>query len=275
MEKLTDVELLEIVSAAPELFKWHGAKEADDNVDPDGTSALMLIHQKFYKASDEFFIGYAGIMTSSDENGDEVTIVDKDGNPDIEWFDRNSEWVDDIGEDDEFIFPREAQEQLNDMSDKNLLKLRLAFQHPITIPKALREHLKQKGMAEKIYISAPITGHNLEERKKYFSAIATRLEEYGYEPVNPLDGIEFFQSNHFDSYNNRPNHDDYMKRDLMLLTTCDSILLCPRWEHSDGCRLEFEVARGCGMGVSYLRDGSLDTLKLFPEGNHIVCKEQI
>ena len=38
----------------------------------------------------------------------------------------------------------------------------------------------------KVYISAPITGRDLEERKSYFDKAAQELKDMGFVPVNPM-----------------------------------------------------------------------------------------
>ncbi len=38
----------------------------------------------------------------------------------------------------------------------------------------------------KTYISAPITGYDVEKRKRYFQQVANQLEEHGFTPVNPM-----------------------------------------------------------------------------------------
>lgn len=40
---------------------------------------------------------------------------------------------------------------------------------------------------KRIYISGPISGHNIEERRKAFKEIQSQLEAQGYDPVNPME----------------------------------------------------------------------------------------
>lgn len=42
-------------------------------------------------------------------------------------------------------------------------------------------------MEKKIYISGPISGHNLEERRKAFKEIQEHLEAQGYNVINPME----------------------------------------------------------------------------------------
>lgn len=42
-------------------------------------------------------------------------------------------------------------------------------------------------MKTKVYVSLPITGHDLEETKKYANQVKKWLEEKGYEAITPFD----------------------------------------------------------------------------------------
>lgn len=88
----------------------------------------------------------------------------------------------------------------------------------------------------KIYISAPIAGYNMGERQRYFASKAEHIKAKGHEPVNPMQGVK----------PGTPRHDT-MRKDLQQLLSCDGIMMCQGWEHSDGCTLEHAVARECGL----------------------------
>lgn len=94
---------------------------------------------------------------------------------------------------------------------------------------------------KKIYLSGPISGHELGERKEAFGRVKKTLELKGYEVVNPLDnGLP----------PNAPTF-QHMKRDLELLLGCDEIYMMDKWTHSAGCKLEFEVATSIGLPVTF------------------------
>lgn len=93
----------------------------------------------------------------------------------------------------------------------------------------------------RIYISGPISGHNIEERRKAFKEIQSQLEAQGYEPVNPMEnGLPDEATTH-----------EHMKRDIELLMTCDYIYMMRRWTHSKGCKVEFDVATAIGLPVLF------------------------
>lgn len=84
----------------------------------------------------------------------------------------------------------------------------------------------------KVYISGPITGLPYEEVEKAFNEAETRLQEQGYEVVNPLN-------------NGLPREStwkDHMRADLKLLLDCDAIYMLDGWTNSKGAEIEFNLA---------------------------------
>ena len=91
----------------------------------------------------------------------------------------------------------------------------------------------------KIYISGPITGFNLEERKNFFAQMAELAKSNGFTPVNPFDnGID-------------PDADyaDHMVADIKMLIECQAILMLPDWDLSEGAKLELKVAIVCHIEI--------------------------
>lgn len=90
---------------------------------------------------------------------------------------------------------------------------------------------------KKIYISAPISGYDLTERKALFSQIEDILAEEGYKPVNPFN-------------NPLPDsapYTDHLKQDIKLLLDCDGIVRPVRWRISKGVEIEKRIADTCGI----------------------------
>lgn len=101
----------------------------------------------------------------------------------------------------------------------------------------------------RVYISGPISGYDILERRNTFKAKETQLELMGYEPVNPMEnGLPA------DATTN-----EHMKRDIEMLLTCDCIYLMRKWTHSKGCQVEFEVATAIGLKVMFEESG--ETIK--------------
>lgn len=92
-------------------------------------------------------------------------------------------------------------------------------------------------MAMKIYISMPISGHDLTERMAAFGKIADEVERRGFEAVNPLE-------------NGLPpeaSHERHMKADIKNLLECDFIVRTYNPYRSEGCLMEANVAKACGI----------------------------
>lgn len=93
----------------------------------------------------------------------------------------------------------------------------------------------------KIYLSGPISGHDIDERRKEFKKIQNAFEKEGHEVVNPME-------------NGLPEDattNQHMKRDIELLLTCDSIYMMKKWTHSAGCITEFHVAHAIGLEIMF------------------------
>ena len=100
---------------------------------------------------------------------------------------------------------------------------------------------------KRIYISGPISGHDIEQRRRAFWDAQILLERKGFEPVNPMEnGLPDDASIH-----------DHMKRDIEMLMTCDMIYMMRRWTHSKGCKVEFDVATAIGLPVLFEESGEI------------------
>ena len=93
---------------------------------------------------------------------------------------------------------------------------------------------------KRIYISFPISGYDIEERKQYAQKIEDSLSHF-YIVLNPLkNGIS----------EDAPVC-DHMRQDIKMLLQCDAIHLGKKWELSFGCLVEFLVAVACRMDLIY------------------------
>ena len=86
----------------------------------------------------------------------------------------------------------------------------------------------------KIYISLPITGYDLSERKKY----AERLKKH-LQLINP-------QAKIVTPFEVKPDQElsyaEYMGNDIATLLASDAVYFCKGWDKSSGCRLEHSAA---------------------------------
>ena len=92
---------------------------------------------------------------------------------------------------------------------------------------------------KRIYISIPISGHDLEEVKDKARDIRACMLwdelgiEKGLDVITPFDVC---------AEPDKP-YSYYMGKDIEALLECDAIYLCEGWQDSKGCMAEFEVAK--------------------------------
>ena len=94
-------------------------------------------------------------------------------------------------------------------------------------------------MKKKLYISAPISGRNPKEVRKFFAGVAREAEERGWQPVNPMDN----------GLDTEAPWEQHMRKDIRMMLECDAVILVSGWQFSRGCRLEEIVARELGLEV--------------------------
>lgn len=106
-----------------------------------------------------------------------------------------------------------------------------------------------KAVKPKIYISAPITGYDLKERRESFARWARVLFNAGCEPVNPMEkGLP-----------DEAPYKEHMKTDIKLLMDCDGFVLDNRWICSRGCKCEVAVAEACELAmIGRMNNGELE-----------------
>ena len=115
----------------------------------------------------------------------------------------------------------------------------------------MAENLSETIQKKKIYLSLPISRYDLEERRAAAMERQRRLEERGFEVLNPMDnGLPSDAGTHA-----------HMRRDFEMLLRCDAIYLMERWAHSAGCDVEFLVAVACGMEVYFEENDKLTRFK--------------
>ena len=99
----------------------------------------------------------------------------------------------------------------------------------------------------KIYISLPITGYDLQERKQYAENVRSRLQQIYPDGkiITPFD------------VNPDPSlpYEELIGKDIAALLTCDMVYVCNGSNHSKGCRLERYAALIYGIIIA--RNGDL------------------
>lgn len=103
---------------------------------------------------------------------------------------------------------------------------------------------------QRCYLSGPISGGDLVERRKSFKAAQVMLEHAGYEVVNPMEN----------GLPEEASTNQHMRRDIQLLTECDTVFMMDGWNHSQGCYTEFMVATAIGCEVIF--ESKMSDIKL-------------
>ncbi len=107
---------------------------------------------------------------------------------------------------------------------------------------------------KKIYISGAMRYIDEEESRSLFAEAKARLEELGYEAINPWD-LEP------DKEKKCKDWGDFLLYDLNILKTCDCIFMLRNWRDSDGARTEHDYAKGCGIVIIYQDIAEAKTIK--------------
>ena len=92
-------------------------------------------------------------------------------------------------------------------------------------------------MNKRVYISLPITGFQLEERRAYAKKVAENIREKSLDKEK-IKTITPFDINEDLSL----PYSQLMGKDIAALLECSAIFLCIGWEKSKGCRLEKATA---------------------------------
>ena len=102
----------------------------------------------------------------------------------------------------------------------------------------------EKLKKQKVYLSMPISGYQIEERIKTAEKIKKLMEE--------KDNIDIITPFDASPYDPAKPYGDCMHNCIKELIDCDAVVFLPDWYQSNGCRIEAEVARGCGLQMHFL-----------------------
>ena len=96
----------------------------------------------------------------------------------------------------------------------------------------------------KVYISLPITCHDIEEVEARCIFAKAVLKKKGHTPVSPLDVSD----------NPDASYAEHMGRDISALLECDAVLFLEGYETSKGCMLEHAAAEIYGKMIFHKLD---------------------
>ena len=104
----------------------------------------------------------------------------------------------------------------------------------------------------KIYISGPISGYDLEERKQAFENARKEILDFCERWDEKSGGhteVEVFSPPH--AYEKGMTYEEIMRYDIEQLLKCDLIVFLTGWQDSRGCKAEREVAKVCGIKILF------------------------
>ena len=93
----------------------------------------------------------------------------------------------------------------------------------------------------KVYISLPITGHDIEEVEASCIYASGVIQAKGHTPVSPLDV----------SPDPDATYAEHMGNDIETLLCCDAVVFLDGWRESKGCRLEHAAAKIYNKLITY------------------------
>ena len=97
---------------------------------------------------------------------------------------------------------------------------------------------------KRIYVSLPISGYDLDERKLYAMWVKNLIRDKYPKVAKVIKPFNVC------SEPDKP-YSYYMGKDIEALLECDAIYLCEGRQNSKGCMAEFEVARIYGKEIMF------------------------
>lgn len=93
----------------------------------------------------------------------------------------------------------------------------------------------------KVYISTPITGHDIKTVRIWVDTAKDYLLRRSYIPVSPLEVSPDMDA----------PYSEHMGRDIAVLIECDAVLFLKGWHTSKGCQLEYAAAKIYGKKIMF------------------------
>lgn len=108
----------------------------------------------------------------------------------------------------------------------------------------------------KVYLSLPITGHNLKARETYAyrQCAMLHIAHPDWTIVNPFVLAAKVYKKRMERTHtlDPPTYEEYMQADLRELATCELAVFCPGWQTSEGCKTEMAMCKDKNIPVQFL-----------------------
>ena len=99
---------------------------------------------------------------------------------------------------------------------------------------------------EKAFISTPMSDRSPEEIQESLRRAAEYLKKKGYTAASSYDPDGIYNA----AKEGIKNPSLYMLgKSFVIMSDCDAVFFCRGWDHSRGCKLEFEAAFDYGLDI--------------------------
>lgn len=106
----------------------------------------------------------------------------------------------------------------------------------------------------KVYLSLPITGLNLNERRQCAARMSAKLtyEHQDWDVINPFHVYDRLKAELLSCADfSEPHYDDILAADLAVLGTCKKAYFLQGWQQSNGCQREMAFCRDNNIEVIF------------------------
>lgn len=103
-----------------------------------------------------------------------------------------------------------------------------------------------------IYISIPMTGHDMDIQRQYAEVWQRFFERQGYIVINPFNLMDEMNEKYKREFNREPTYAEYLNNDIeQIKSKCTDIFMCSGWEVSRGCLAESYAAATHKVNILY------------------------
>lgn len=109
-------------------------------------------------------------------------------------------------------------------------------------------------MKLRVFISQPMTGHNLEEVKSEREAVIAIMQQLDKGLRTVGHTVEVVDSFDEEAFKEHRNPLECLGDCIKIMSTCNVVVFVPGWEKSRGCRVEHQCAVEYNISTVMLKD---------------------